>query len=70
MPNGEIQIEKDTFLKATPELRDEIIFDLLHDNNTRLVRLEKRKKFDTTFAIMAGGVGGFLAVIGKTLLGK
>jgi len=70
MPNGELQIEKDTFLKANSELRDEIIFDLLHDNNTRLVRLEKRKKVDTTFSVMAGGIGGFLAVIGKTLLGK
>jgi len=63
-------ISRETFEKSDPETRLRILFDVSYANYKALQRLEKRKKVDTTYAVMAGGVGGFLAMIGRTLLGK
>lgn len=71
-------ISLETFIKADDKTRHRMTFELLQDIRehsciqkdkceVRFKTLENRKLIDRTWSVLGGGVGGFLAVLGKTL---
>lgn len=74
MPNGEYNIDEETFKGMTVKQQNWITYTTFNQyrNKTdgRLKRLERRKKVDTAVAGSGGFIGGIIAVLGKYLLFK
>ena len=63
-----LNITKETFKEASPEVRSDLLYDCLNDIHGDVASikdtLQRRKMWDTTVSGTAGLVGGFLAVFG------
>lgn len=79
MPNGH-GIKKETYVNADEKTRTALTYDFLDTIYTelkghqgscgkRFEKLERRKKFDTGLSAAMGAIGGFMAFVGKWLIG-
>jgi hypothetical protein len=60
-------ITKDTWKKAAPELRDEMLFDLVVDLRNEIKTIKKWKYVNTTVCGICGFIGGITAVLGSKI---
>ncbi len=61
-------LTKEAYLKAEPELKDEMMFDCLLNIHERLEKIERRKLLYSGTSFIGGIIGGIVAVLGKGLL--
>lgn len=65
MPNN---IERETYVGMPIKDKLNVLYDMSMSIDKRTVKLEKRKRFDTTIAGFTGLAGGALAVITSKLV--
>jgi len=72
--NGEVSIDKETFLKMTADGQNWMLFKTIQSNrktvndridgvDSEISKLKRKKKFDTGISAITGFVGGFAAHI-------
>ncbi len=61
-------ITKDTFERMDSNSKLSVLFDLSQDTHKQLTALTKRKRVDKALSVTGGIIGGFAAMIGKSLL--
>lgn len=57
-------LTKEAYLKADPELKDEMLFDCLTTIDGRLTRIEGRKWLATLESFVGGVLGGIVGILG------
>ena len=61
---------RDTYIKQPDTNKLDTLYDMAVSADQRLLRLEKRKRFDTTFAGFMGLVGGAIVMTGRWVIGR
>jgi hypothetical protein len=60
-------ITKETWMKAAPEVRDEMLYDLLAGMWKEIKTIKKWKYVNTTVCGICGFIGGITAVLGSKI---
>ena len=59
---------RETYIKQPDTNKLDTLYDMAVSADTRLYRLEKRKRLDTTFAGFMGLIGGAAMMAGKWII--
>ena len=63
-------ITRETYIGMPDKDKLNVLYDISTDTSKRVKDLEKRKRYDTTFAGFMGLLGGAFVMTGRWVIGK